>query len=319
MNARCAIPSLTEHWSTSRAASGGGRDEQHEYDRSNHHPPRCPVPHGTPLAVWVDGEGPALVLVHGCPSEHTTFDPLVKELRTNLTTDAMDRRGSGASGDTAPYAIEREFEDVAAVVDAVAARTGGLVTLWGHSYGCNPAIGGAALTANVGHLVFYEPSFGLTYPPGAIDAIEQAVAAGDFERAIRAAFVDTGVMTDDDFDAFKTSPRWPNVVASAPTVPRERRVENGWEYQPGQFDAISAPTLMLTGSDTDPSSPSARRGRRPPYPTPASRSCTGMATSPTRATRPWSPRSSATSSPPEPRDRVADGITTTPEPTPQAT
>ena len=209
-------------------------------------------PDGTPLAVWVDGDGPALVLVHGCPSEHTTFDPLVAELRPNVTSYAMDRRGSGASGDMAPYAIEREFEDVAAVIEAVAARTGGPVALWGHSYGCNPAMGGAALSANVHHLVLYEPSFGLTYRPGAIDAIEQAVAAGDAERAIRAAFVDTGVMTDEDFEAFKAGPRWPNVVASAPTLPRECRVENDWVYRRGHLDAISAPTLLLTGSDTDP-------------------------------------------------------------------
>ena len=66
-------------------------------------------PDGTPLAVWVAGEGPALVLVHGAPGEHTVFDPLVQELRGELTTFAMDRRGSGASGDTAPYAIEREL------------------------------------------------------------------------------------------------------------------------------------------------------------------------------------------------------------------
>ena len=209
-------------------------------------------PDGTSLAVWVDGEGPALVLVHGCPSEHSTFDPLVRELRAHVTTYAMDRRGSGASGDTAPYAIDREFEDVRAVVNVVAARVGGPVALWGHSYGCNPAMGGAALTSKVGHLVLYEPSFGLRYPPGAIDAIEQAMAVGDPERAIRAALVDTGVITDEDFEAFKASPRWSKVVASAPTLPRECRVEEGWVYQPGQFDAISAPTLMLTGSETDP-------------------------------------------------------------------
>jgi pimeloyl-ACP methyl ester carboxylesterase len=208
-------------------------------------------PDGTSLAVWIDGEGPALVLVHGSPSEHSTFDPLVQQLRRDVTTYAMDRRGSGASGDTAPYAIEREFEDAAAVVDSVAARTGGPVALWGHSYGCNPAMGGAALTGNVHHLLLYEPSFGLRYPPGAIEAIERAVAAGEPERAIRAAFVDTGVMTDEDFEAFKTSPRWPKVIAAAPTLPRECRVEDAWAYRPGQFDGISAPSLLLTGSETD--------------------------------------------------------------------
>lgn len=90
-------------------------------------------PDGTSLAVWVEGEGPALVLVHGCPSEHSTLDPLVHQLRPRVTTYAMDRRGSGASGDTALYAIEREFEDVSAVVDVVVARVGGPVALWGHS------------------------------------------------------------------------------------------------------------------------------------------------------------------------------------------
>lgn len=207
-------------------------------------------PDGTALAVWVDGKGPALVLVHGSPSDHSSFDPLVQALRGDLATFAMDRRGSGASGDTAPYAIDREFEDVAAVVDAVAARTGGPLALWGHSYGCNPGMGGAALTTNVHHLILYEPSFGLAYPGGSIEAIEAAVAAGDREAAVRAAFVDTGVMTDDEFEAFKTTPRWPKVLAVAPTLPRECRVEHTWVYAPGQLDAIAAPTLLLTGSET---------------------------------------------------------------------
>jgi pimeloyl-ACP methyl ester carboxylesterase len=211
-----------------------------------------PSSDGTRLAVWVDGEGPALVLVHGSPSDHTTFDPLVAELRRDFTTFALDRRGSGETGDTAPYDIEREFEDVAAVVEAVAARTGGPVTLWAHSYGCNPAMGGAARTANVGHLFLYEPSFGLNYPPGAIEAMEAAVAGGDHGAAIRAALVDTGAMTDEEFAEFKASPRWPNVLAVVPTLPRECRVEHTWVYRPGEFDTITAPALLLTGSETPP-------------------------------------------------------------------
>ena len=76
---------------------------------------------GTPIAVWVEGTGPALVMVHGSIADHTTFEPFVAELRHHLTTFAMDRRGFGASGDTADYSIERDFDDVAAAVDAVAA------------------------------------------------------------------------------------------------------------------------------------------------------------------------------------------------------
>lgn len=205
---------------------------------------------GVSLAVWVDGIGPALVMVHGSIADHTTFDPFVDVLRRDLTTFAMDRRGFGASGDGGAYAIERDFEDVATVVDTVAARTGGPVALWGHSYGANCAMGAAARTGNVHHLVLYEPSLGLAYPPGAIDAIEAAVARGDREEALVAVLTDILEMTEDEVDALRSGPFWPARLAAAHTVPRECRVEDGWVYTPGQFDGITAPTLLLTGSDS---------------------------------------------------------------------
>jgi pimeloyl-ACP methyl ester carboxylesterase len=207
---------------------------------------------GTPIAVWVDGTGPALVMVHGSIADHTTFEPFVAALRHHFTTFAMDRRGFGASSDTADYEIERDFEDVAAVVDTVATRTGGPVALWGHSYGANCAMGAAALTGNIHHLVLYEPSLGLPYPPGSIETIEAALARGDHDAAIVTVLVYILEMTDDEIDAFRANPLWPTRLAAAPTIPRECRAEQGWVYQPGQFDRITAPTLMLTGSDSVP-------------------------------------------------------------------
>jgi pimeloyl-ACP methyl ester carboxylesterase len=207
---------------------------------------------GTPLAVWVEGDGPALVMVHGSIADHTTFDPFVEVLRQHLTTYAMDRRGFGASGDRAAYAIERDFEDVAAVVDAVAARTGGRVAMWGHSYGANCAMGGAALTTNVHHLILYEPSLGLTYPLGSIDGIEASLAAGDRDGAITSVLRDILEMTDQEIEAMRASPLWPVRLAAAHTVPRECRVEDGWAYRAGQFDGVIAPTLLLTGSESVP-------------------------------------------------------------------
>jgi pimeloyl-ACP methyl ester carboxylesterase len=207
---------------------------------------------GTPLAVWIEGSGPPLVLVHGSIADHTTFDSFVEALRDGWTTYALDRRGFGASGDAAVYSIERDFEDVAAVVDAVAARTGGPVALWGHSYGANCAMGGAARTSNVHHLVLYEPSLGLSYPPGSIEQIETALAAGNDEAAVTAVLVDILEMTDDEIDTFRSSPLWPTRLAAAHTVPRECRAEEGWIYQPGQFTTITVPTLFLTGSESVP-------------------------------------------------------------------
>ncbi len=207
---------------------------------------------GTSLAVWGDGDGPPLVLVHGSVSDHTTLARFVDELAKDLAPFSMDRRGFGASGDAAGYTIERDFEDVASVVDAIAARTGEPVALFGHSYGANCAMGAATLTNDVHHLVLYEPSLGLSFPPGSIDAIESAVVAGDLDRAVVTMLVDILEMSEQEIDTMRASanPNWATRIAAAHTLPRECRAEEGWAYQPGQFDAIAAPTLLLAGSDT---------------------------------------------------------------------
>lgn len=205
---------------------------------------------GTALAVWVDGAGPPIVLVHGSIADHTTFEPLVQVLRDHLTTYSVDRRGFGASGDTAPYAIEREFEDVAAVVAAVSARADATVALWGHSYGANVAMGVAARSNHVHRLILYEPSLGLRYPAGSIDAVDRSLDAGDREGAIVRVLVQILELTDEEVAALRLAPSWPVRIAAAHTVPRECRVEEGWVYQPGQFDGITSPTLLLSGSDS---------------------------------------------------------------------
>src|SRR5438876_7125721 len=86
---------------------------------------------GTRLAVWRSGQGPPLVLVHGTTVNHTDWAPVLPALRERFTVYAMDRRGCGASEDAPDYALEREFEDIAAVVDSA----GEQVRLLGHSFG----------------------------------------------------------------------------------------------------------------------------------------------------------------------------------------
>lgn len=191
-----------------------------------------------------------MVLVHGSLGDHTAWAIPVVELSKHFTTYALDRRGFGASEDGEIYSIERDFADVAAVVDEVAARTDEPVALWGHSYGANCAMGGANLSSQVGRLVLYEPSLGLRYPAGSIEAAEAALALGDRETAVTRLLFDVLEMSHDEVDALHSSPRWPNLLAGAHTGPRECRVEDAWVYQPGQFSNIAAPTLMLSGSES---------------------------------------------------------------------
>lgn len=210
---------------------------------------------GTSIAVWADGGGPPLVVVHGALNDHTTDRPFIDELRGNVTTFAIDRRGRGASGDGPDYAIKREFEDVAAVVDAVAARTGQAVSVWGHSYGADCAMGAAARTDNLAHLVLYEPGLGFTGSDSvleAIEAIDTAVAAGDLEGALLTALRGVVELTEDEVAFVRSRPGWPARLAAVPMLPREVRAEVDWAYQPGQFDSVKARTLLLAGADSSP-------------------------------------------------------------------
>jgi pimeloyl-ACP methyl ester carboxylesterase len=141
---------------------------------------------------------------------------------------------------------------VAAVAEAVATRTGGPVALWGHSYGAGCAMGGAALTGAVHHLVLYEPGLGIPYPAGSIEEVEAALAAGDAETALLLVLAGIVGMTDEEIASLRSGPRWPTMLASAPTVPRECRAEDGWTYRPGAFDGLSAPALLLAGAESHP-------------------------------------------------------------------
>ena len=214
---------------------------------------------GTPLRVWVGGTGPPIVLVHGSFTDHTAWTVPSTHLQKHFTVFAMDRRGFGASGDESEYSIERDFEDVSVVVAAVAARTGQPVVLWGHSYGANCAMGGASLSTDVQHLILYEPSLGIAYPEGVIEEVEAALAAGDRETAVNRMLIDVLEMSTAEVDALKAGPRWPLILAGAHTAPRECRVEQSWEYLPGQFAGIQAPTLLLSGSESPDSVTSATR------------------------------------------------------------
>ena len=205
---------------------------------------------GTRLAVWPGGAGPPMLLVHGSFGDHTAWEIPLGELNRRFSTFAMDRRGFGRSDDRVPYSIESEFDDVAVVVEALARTTGGPVTVFGHSYGANCAMGGAARASAVGHLILYEPSLGMRYPPGAIEAAEAMLIDGDREGAVERLLLDVLEMSQGSIDLLRASSRWPNLLENVHTAPRECRAEEAWVYEPGQFAGIGAPTLFLSGVDS---------------------------------------------------------------------
>ena len=183
---------------------------------------------GTEIVCWSTGSGPPLVLVHGGPADHTRWEPLLPFLEPHATVYAMDRRGRGGSGDSPEYAVAREYEDVAAVVDTVAAARGATVDEYGHSFGGSCALGGATLTSKVRRLAVYERPVSSTTdvsPTGLLDRIDTLLAQGRLEDLAETVVRTELQMSDEEFEAFRTQPSWPSRVAAAHTIPRETRVE----------------------------------------------------------------------------------------------
>lgn len=207
------------------------------------------APDGTALAVFSMGTGPPLVVVHGAMSDHRNDEPFSARLARRFTVFAMDRRGRGASGDGAGYAIEREFEDVAAVSDRVAAVTGP-VAIWGHSYGADVVLGALSLTDNISHAVLYEPGLGMGFPTGAVEAVQAALDAGDREAAAVALMSRVVEMSEEEVAYVRSLPTWADRLAIVPSVLRELLAETSWTYPSGWLDAVDTRALVLAGGES---------------------------------------------------------------------
>lgn len=203
---------------------------------------------GTPIAYERCGEGPPLVLVHGTLATHARWGAIAQTLGKHFTIYAVDRRGRGESGDTDPYALEREFEDIAAVVDSI----GNEVNLLGHSFGALCVLEAALLTPNICRVVAYEPPPAAPVPDGLMDRIQAALDAGDPEEAVVTFVRDLVKMPPHELEQWRTTPVFPARVAVAHTIPREFKAVEAYQFQPERFKHMNVPTLMLLGGDSPP-------------------------------------------------------------------
>ena len=191
-----------------------------------------------------------LVLVHGTGGAYARWAPILPALEKQFTVYAVDRRGRGESGEARTYALEREFEDVAAVVDSI----GDQVNLLGHSFGGICALEAALLTPRLRKLVLYEPPLpvpGVTiYPEGVIDRLDALLDAGDRSAVLTTFMREVVRMPEYELDLFKSSPAFPARLAAAHTLPRELRAHEAYRFEPERFKNLRVPTLLLLGGDS---------------------------------------------------------------------
>jgi len=202
---------------------------------------------GVPIAYCRTGEGQPLVLVHGAAADHTRWTPILQGLEKYFTVYAMDRRGRGQSGDAEPYTLEREYEDVVAVVDSIPRP----VDLLGHSYGAICSLEASLRTPNLRKLILYEPPLSIgvkrNYPSNAVDRMNSHLDAGDPEKALLFFLQEIAGIPQKEMNMLRFLPSWSSRVASANTIPREEAAVGSYLLKPERFSNMEIPTLLLLG------------------------------------------------------------------------
>jgi pimeloyl-ACP methyl ester carboxylesterase len=205
------------------------------------------APDGVRLGCDVAGEGPPLVMVHGAGSARWTFDLVRPHLEPNFTVWALNRRGRGDSEDGDGYSLEREFEDVEAVVR----EAGPDAYLFGHSYGGLVSAGAAVRLGRLAGLVLYEPPMGgVLADDDWIERYEARVAAGERAAAVRSFLRDAGGYTREEVDAMEGTPIWRARLEVAPTASRELRAERAFTLDRIGLQGLAVPCLLLVGSES---------------------------------------------------------------------
>jgi pimeloyl-ACP methyl ester carboxylesterase len=205
---------------------------------------------GTTIAADRTGDGPALVLVAPALATRTAFAPLADLLAPHFTVYAYDRRGRGDSGDTPPYAADREIDDLIAVIGAA----GGRANVFGHSSGAVLALDAAARDVGVARLALYEPPFIVDGEPMPADFAERLaglVAADRPGDALALWMRSTVGMSDEAVAQARTQPWWAALEAVAHTTPYDATITapymTGRPLPAQRWSKVTMPTLVLDG------------------------------------------------------------------------
>ncbi len=208
---------------------------------------------GTPIAFDQSGHGPAIILVAGATATRLAEASLAAALAPHFTVFAYDRRGRGESGDTAPYAVEREVEDI----DALITEAGGSAFVFGHSSGAVLALEAARLLpTKITKLALYEPPFIIddSRPPAPEDYarhLTELVSSGRRGEAV--AYFMTEVGTPPEMVAqMRQSPMWLGLEEVAHTLAYDATImgdtQRGDPSTLRKWASVTVPTLVMDGT-----------------------------------------------------------------------
>jgi pimeloyl-ACP methyl ester carboxylesterase len=206
---------------------------------------------GTTIAFDRLGDGPPVVLVSGGSVDRGSNASLADVLAKQFTVFNYDRRGRGPSGDTQPYAIQREIEDI----DAVIGAAGGSACLYGSSSGAALALEATSAGVPVTKLALWEPPYivgeGRPRPdPDTASIYRKFVAEGRRGDAVE-YFMAKVVGMPAEFVGFaRTQPWWPAQEALAHTLAYDAEIMGDYSIPTDRVAKVAVPTLVLTGGES---------------------------------------------------------------------
>ncbi|MEU8384094.1 alpha/beta hydrolase [Streptosporangium sp. NPDC048865] len=206
---------------------------------------------GTSVVFDRLGAGPPVIVVGGAMCDRSVTRPLAERMAEHFTVVDYDRRGRGDSGDTMPYAVAREVEDL----DALIAQVGGSAAIYGHSSGAALALHAASAGLPVSRLVLHEPPFAADETRRResrefAEGVRALLAQGRHGDAVASHLTGTG-MPPELVDRMRAEPWWARAEASAPTLSYDYEIlDQGGEDGMTPVDLarrVTVPTLVLCG------------------------------------------------------------------------
>jgi pimeloyl-ACP methyl ester carboxylesterase len=211
---------------------------------------------GSRIAYDRYGSGPMVILVGGALGyrKFKKMEELAKLLAERCMVINYDRRGRGDSTEVKPFAVEREIEDIAALIEAA----GGAASLWGWSSGGALALRAAGAGVGVERLSVYEVPFmvipEVTRPtPDYGERLDELVAAGDRSGAVQ-HFMRNSMGIPAPFVALmRLMPMWKGLKATAHTLPYDwaalgKHNMYGAPLDANEWASITVPTLVVHGA-----------------------------------------------------------------------
>ena len=210
---------------------------------------------GTTIAYDRLGAGPPVILVDGafCSRSFGPMPKLAPLLARDFTVFMYDRRGRGASGDTAPYAVEREIEDIEALIS----EAGGSAFVYAISSGAALALEAAASGLSITKLALYEAPFMVGNPKHLPPADHQAqlvrlVAEGRRGEAVKFYMKDIIGMPGLLMALFRVLPMWSKLKAVAPSLPYDSAIMGDFALPTRRAASLKMSTLVISGDKSMP-------------------------------------------------------------------